>query len=88
MGPFRATRAYSNSPLIEVGKVSLTLAEKNQLEKGDVILFDETYAKLTGLELGGNVILRIGEGKEGGLFAQLVSPASPAIAKVLDYYGG
>ena len=64
---------HIRTPLwMEVGKVSLTLAEKNQLEKGDVILFDETNAKLTGAELMGNVVLRIGEGKEGGFLAQLV----------------
>ncbi len=80
---------HIRTPLwVEIGKVSLTMAEKNQLEKGDVILFDETHAQFVQGELTGNVIARVGEGKGGGLFAQLVSSASPAIIKILDFYGG
>lgn len=72
----------------EVGSVSLTVAEKNQLEKGDVILFDQTNCQWAGNHLGGNVILRVGEGRGGGFLAQVVSSEAPVLVKILDYYGG
>ncbi|MBL7685698.1 MAG: hypothetical protein JNK65_06665 [Deltaproteobacteria bacterium] len=72
----------------EIGNVSLTISEKNQLEKGDVILFDQTQCQMSGPHLSGNVILRVGEGKGGGFLSQVVSADSPALIKVLDYYGG
>jgi flagellar motor switch protein FliM len=72
----------------EVGSVSLTMAEKNQLEKGDVILFDQTNCQWAGSHLGGNVILRVGEGRGGGFLAQVVSSEAPVLVKILDYYGG
>jgi len=72
----------------EVASVTLTLAEKNQLEKDDVILFDQTNCQLSAGQLQGNVVLRIGEGREGGFLAQVISTDSPALVKVLDYYGG
>lgn len=72
----------------EIGSVSLTVSEKNQLEKGDVILFDQTQCQMTGNHLGGNVILKVGEGKGGGFLAQVVSGDPPVMVKVLDYYGG
>lgn len=72
----------------EVASVTLTLAEKNQLEKDDVILFDHSACQLAGGQLQGNVILRMGEGREGGFLAQVISTDSPALVKILDYYGG
>ncbi len=72
----------------EIASVSLTLAEKNQLEKDDVILFDHSSCNLVGGQLQGNVVLRIGEGRGGGFLSQVISSGSPALVKVLDYYGG
>lgn len=72
----------------EVASVTLTLAEKNQLEKDDVILFDQSDCQMASGHLQGNVILRIGEGREGGFLAQVISTDSPALVKILDYYGG
>ena len=72
----------------EVASVTLTLAEKNQLEKEDVILFDQSNCHLSAGHLQGNVILRIGEGREGGFLAQVISTDSPSLVKILDYYGG
>jgi|GEM_PF-961134 len=72
----------------EIGAVSLTLSEKNQLEKGDVILFDQTQCQMAGGHLTGNVVLRVGDGKGGGFLAQVVSGEAHAIIKILDYYGG
>lgn len=72
----------------EVASVSLTLSEKNQLEKDDVILFDHANCNLSDGHLQGNVILRIGEGREGGFLAQVISTTSPTLVKILDYYGG
>lgn len=80
---------HVRTPLwVEIGAVSLTLSEKNQLEKGDVILFDQTNCQMMAGHLGGNVIVRIGEGKGGGFLAQVVSAEAPALVKILDYYGG
>ncbi len=72
----------------EVASVTLTLAEKNQLEKDDVILFDHSACSLSAGRLQGNVVLRIGEGREGGFLAQVISTDSPSLVKILDYYGG
>ncbi len=72
----------------EVASVTLTLSEKNQLEKDDVILFDHSDCQLAKGQLQGNVILRFGEGREGGFLAQVISTDSPALVKILDYYGG
>lgn len=81
--------AYAKSQLwIELGMVSLTVSEKNQLEKGDVILLDETHSEWSDGKLAGNVLVRVGEGKEGGFLAQLVSSEAPLVVKILDYYGG
>ncbi len=81
--------AYVRTQLwAEVASVSLSLSEKNQLEKDDVILFDQSSCHLSGGQLQGNVILRIGEGREGGFLAQVISTDSPSLVKILDYYGG
>ncbi len=73
---------------VEVGAVTLTLSEKNQLGKGDVILFDQTLSQWSNDHLTGKVILRVGEGKQGGFLAQPLSTENPALIKLLDYYGG
>jgi len=72
----------------ELGSVSLTIAEKNQLEKGDVVLFDQTFCQFTDGHLSGRVLLKAGEHGEQGFLAQLVSADSPLLVKVIDYYGG
>lgn len=72
----------------EIGTVTLTVAEKNQLEKEDVILFDQSQCQFSSGHLQGNVVLRFGEGREGGFLAQVISTDSPSLVKILDYYGG
>jgi len=88
MGRFDQMGHVRSQLWAEVGSVSLTIAEKNQLEKGDVILFDQTNCQWAGNHLGGNVILRVGEGRGGGFLAQVVSSEAPVLVKILDYYGG
>ncbi len=81
--------AHTKTPLwAEIGSVSLTIAEKNQLEKGDVVLFDQSHSQMIDHHLAGNAILRVGEGKSGGFLAQVVSGEAPVLLKILDYYEG
>lgn len=53
----------------EAGRVSLTPEELNQLERDDIVLFDETVAHLDGGHLGGAVKLWVGDGTHGGFEA-------------------
>ncbi len=85
---FEPLHHVKTSLWVDVGSVSLTMAEKNQLEKGDVILFDQSHCQMIDGHLSGNAIVRIGEGKGGGFLAQLLSAGAPALLKILDYYGG
>ncbi|MDO8518717.1 MAG: hypothetical protein Q7T11_00970 [Deltaproteobacteria bacterium] len=55
----------------EAGNVSLSVSDLENLERGDIILFDEAYSNLEGGKLTGSVMLRIGAGKEGGMDAVL-----------------
>ncbi len=88
LAPFQKMSYIRADLWAEIGSVSLTVSEKNQLEKGDVILFDQTHSHMAEGHLAGNVVLRVGEGKGGGFLAQLVSADSPTILRILDYYGG
>ncbi len=72
----------------EIGSVTLTIAEKNQLEKGDVILFDQTQCHFSDEILSGNVLVKIGENASQGYLAQVVSADSPVLVKVIDYFEG
>lgn len=72
----------------EVGRVSLQNSEKEQLEEGDVILFDETQASLGPHGVAGKTILRIGENPLDGLLAEVVDSEGKLVLKVLDFYGG
>lgn len=76
---------------VELGHVVLQNQDLRQLEEGDVILFDETMVNLkndASDPLSGRVILRVGEDRDKGLLAELISGAKPAMMKVLDFYGG
>lgn len=72
----------------EVGRVRLMASEQAQLEKGDVILFDETLAVMGPHGLSGKAILRVGDQPSGGLLAEVVDAEGKMVVKVLDYYGG
>jgi len=88
LAPFQKMSYVRADLWAEIGSVSLTISEKNQLEKGDVILFDQTHSHMADGHLAGNVVLRVGDGKSGGFLTQLVSADSPTILRILDYYGG
>ncbi len=72
----------------EVGRVTLASDEKSALEKGDVILFDETFATLGLHGLSGKTVIRIGENQHEGLLAEVIDAEGKLVLKVLDYYGG
>ncbi len=72
----------------EIGRVNLRESEKARLEKGDVILFDETFANMGSHGLTGKTVLRVGENSTEGLLAELVDTEGKVVIKVLDYYGG
>lgn len=66
----------------EAGRCELTLPELEQLEEGDVILFDDTQLSFHGEKIGGMVTLRVGEGNHGGLQAQLDSENKAVVCKI------
>ncbi len=72
----------------EIGRVSLMASEKAQLEKGDVILFDETLATMGPQGITGKAILRVGEMPSEGLLAEVIDTAGKMTVKILDFYGG
>lgn len=72
----------------EVGKVGLMASEKAQLEKGDVILFDETLASKGPQGITGKAILRVGESPSEGLLAEIIDAEGKITLKILDFYGG
>ena len=72
----------------EVGRVSLMASEKDQLEKGDVILFDDTLANMGPQGLTGKAILRVGEMPTEGLLAEVIDTEGKMVVKVLDFFGG
>ena len=57
----------------EGGRSSVSYDEMIALESGDVILFDETGLVLQGSKLSGEVNLRVGQGEEGGLRAEILT---------------
>jgi flagellar motor switch protein FliM len=72
----------------EIGRVNLMASDLGQLEKGDVILFDETSAAMGPHGLTGKTVLRAGETSAEGFLAELVDAEGKVVAKILDYYGG
>lgn len=72
----------------EIGRVTLSALEKSQLEKGDVILFDETLASKGPQGITGKALLRVGEIPTEGLLAEIIDTEGRMTLKVLDFYGG
>ncbi|MCC7344767.1 MAG: hypothetical protein IT573_07485 [Deltaproteobacteria bacterium] len=72
----------------EIGRVSLMASEKDQLEKGDVILFDDTLATMGPHGMTGKTILRVGEMPTEGLLAEVIDTEGKMVVKVLDFFGG
>lgn len=72
----------------EIGRVSLMASEKDQLETGDVILFDDTLANKGSHGVAGKTILRVGEMPSEGLLAEIIDTEGKMIVKVLDFFGG
>lgn len=81
---------------VEIGKMTLTPEEIFHLEKGDVVLFDETEVHWTPEKtLDGTTLLRVGTGKSVGMVAPIVAtpPAGHGgklavrVEKILEAYG-
>lgn len=72
----------------EVGQVNLQSSDWQQLEAGDVVLFDETQAKLGPHGLSGKAVLKVGEGSRQGFLVELIDAQEKLTVKVLDFYGG
>ncbi len=72
----------------ELGRVTLMASEKAQLEKGDVILFDETLASMGPQGINGKAVLRAGEMPSEGLLAEIIDAEGKLTLKILDFYGG
>jgi flagellar motor switch protein FliM len=72
----------------EIGRVNLMASEKSQLERDDVILFDETLASYGSHGLSGKAVLRVGDNPVDGLLAEVIDSEGKMVLKVLDFYGG
>ncbi len=72
----------------EIGRATLQSSERDQLEAGDVILFDETLGGMGPHGVTGKTILRVGERYPEGLLAEVIDSEGKLVVKVLDYYGG
>ncbi|MCP5468466.1 MAG: hypothetical protein H7A32_04275 [Deltaproteobacteria bacterium] len=73
----------------EVGKVGLSLSEIQHLEKGDVILFDESMMRAAHGNISGKAVLRVGDNpSQGGFLTEVIDAEGKLVLKILDYYGG
>ncbi|MDO8461910.1 MAG: hypothetical protein Q7S98_03505 [Deltaproteobacteria bacterium] len=81
---------------LEVGQMTISPNEMANLEKGDVVLFDETQVHWTPEKTpGGTTLLRVGTGKSVGMVAPIVAtpPAGHGgklavrVEKILEAYG-
>ena len=60
-----------------VGRVTLSVAELKQLDRGDIILFDESYPTLSGNHVRGRLRLRVGEGDAGAIEGTIAGEGAP-----------
>lgn len=67
----------------EAGRSQLTISEIGQLEEGDVILFDDSYVKVKGNTVSGDVFIHFGE-MEGGVRSGLESVTDKKITCKLE----
>lgn len=51
----------------EAGRVSLSSGDVGALERGDIVVFDESYPSLDRKTLSGSLKLRVGEGEHAGI---------------------
>lgn len=72
----------------EVGRVTLTAGEIRQVQRGDIVLFDESYPDFDGKKLSGTISLRIGEGTHGGIQALLEEEGNSLRVKVGNIFNG
>ena len=63
----------STSLWAELGRTTLLVREINQLESGDVVVLENTEARMTGRKLEGCLPLRIGSGNQGSFRGRVVS---------------
>jgi len=66
----------------ELGRTSLKVAEINQLEAGDVVVLEQTQARVVAGKLSGNLAMRIGRGERGSFRAEIVPSADRLTVKL------
>lgn len=60
----------------EVGYVSLSARELSQIQRGDIVLFDEAYPEFDGKKISGAVRLKLGEESLGGIEGKILDAGS------------
>lgn len=70
------------------GHIVLTGAELSGLEEGDVIVFDESRLKLEDEKLGGEAVLRAGNGKHGGFVSEIKAEDKKIKCKIVGSVKG
>ncbi len=73
----------------EAGRTTLMPGELKELERDDVILFDESDLILaTGGALSGRAVLRVGTGMRGGFIAEVEADEKSVHARLTDAFRG
>ncbi len=62
---------FRTSVWAEVGKVTLTAGEMRRVQRGDIVLFDDSHPDFDGKKISGNICLRVGDGAHGGIHGTL-----------------
>lgn len=57
----------------ELGRVNLTVSELKQLQKGDIVIMEDSFSNFDGKKISGKLKLRMGDGLAGGIDADIVS---------------
>jgi len=70
----------------EVGRVTLTPDDMNQLGRGDIILFDDTTVDFEGKKITGKTQIRIGDVDTGGLEATIENLEDVYRLKVENFF--
>lgn len=70
------------------GITTVSAADLENLEEGDVILFDSTQIALADGRITGKVILRTGEGRHGGFVSEISALPGKLKCKLVDVHKG
>jgi len=84
----RRFRSVDVSLWAEAGRSSLVGADIEQLEEGDIILFDRSSVSLVDGKTSGKTILRVGDGRRGAFDAEFLNDGGGAKLKILGAHKG